>query len=87
MPVYGAGARVRGTLERGGLRPRAGRTLERGGARSREMLPLERGVPARRECCPSSGAKPVRGDPFVGHLDGPSESLWAVSCMVRHLQG
>jgi hypothetical protein len=42
MPVYGVGARVRGTLERGGPRPRAGRTLERGGARSREVLPLER---------------------------------------------
>jgi hypothetical protein len=42
-PCTGTGARVRGTLERGGPRPRAGRTLERGGTRSREVLPLERG--------------------------------------------
>jgi hypothetical protein len=43
MPVYGAGALVRGTLERGGPRPRAGSTLERGRARSREASTLERG--------------------------------------------
>jgi hypothetical protein len=84
--MYGAGARVRGTLERGGPRPRAGRTLERGGTRSREVLPLERG-----DACPKGarslerGGAFVRGGPYVGRLDGPSESLWAVSCMVRHL--
>jgi hypothetical protein len=52
-----------------------------------KCVPSSGVVPARRECCPSSGAKLVRGDPFVGRLDGPSESLWAVSCMVRHLHG
>jgi hypothetical protein len=87
MPVYGAGARVRGTLERGGPRPRAERTLERGGTRSREGLPSSGAMPARRERAASNEAEPVRGDPYVGHLDGPSESLWAVSCMVRHLHG
>jgi hypothetical protein len=87
MPVYGAGARMRGTIERGGPRPRAGRTLERGGTRSREGLPSSGAMPARRERAASNEAEPVRGDPYVGHLDGPSESLWAVSCMVRHLHG
>jgi hypothetical protein len=27
------------------------------------------------------------GDPFVGRLDGLSESPWAASCMVRCLHG
>jgi hypothetical protein len=40
---------VRGTLERGGPRSRAGRTLERGGSRSREAHPLERGGARPRE--------------------------------------
>jgi hypothetical protein len=35
MPVYGAGARVRGARERGGPQPRAERTLERDETRSR----------------------------------------------------
>jgi hypothetical protein len=87
MPVYGAGARVMGTLERGGPRPRAGRTLERGGARSKEMLPLERGVPARRGCCPSSGAKLVRGGSFRGPPRWAVGVPWAASCMVRCLHG
>jgi hypothetical protein len=34
---------VRGALERGGPRSRAGRTLKRGGPRSREVHPLDRG--------------------------------------------
>jgi hypothetical protein len=89
MPVYGAGARVRGTLERGGPRPRAGRTLERGGARSREMLPLERGgarpkgvLPLERgEACSrgilswaaSMGRRSPRG----------LRPAWLGACMVR----
>jgi hypothetical protein len=88
MPVYGAGARVRDARERGGPQPRAGRTLERG-----ENL-LEGSAAPRAGRCPTEGCvqprtrrSPFRGDPCVGRLDGPSESLWAVSCMVRHLHG
>jgi hypothetical protein len=40
---------VRGALERGGPRSRAGRTLERGGPCSREAHPLDRGGARTRE--------------------------------------
>jgi hypothetical protein len=40
---------VRGALERGGPRSRAGRTLERGGPRSRGAHPLDRGGIRPRE--------------------------------------
>jgi hypothetical protein len=40
---------VRGALERGGPRSRAGRTLERGGPHSREAHPLDRGGARPRE--------------------------------------
>jgi hypothetical protein len=85
MPVYGAGARVRGTLERGGPRPRAGRTLERGGARSREVLPLERGdarpkgvLPLERGDARPKGARILErgGACSRGSLRGPPR--WAV---------
>jgi hypothetical protein len=75
MPVYGAGARVRGARERGGPRPRAGQTLERDATRSRWSEP-------------SSGAGPLegttRGAVPVGRW---SPAAWAVSCMVSHLHG
>jgi hypothetical protein len=58
-PCTGAGARVRGALERGGPRPRAGRTLERGGTRSRGSEPSSGAEPARGKCCPSNGAEPA----------------------------
>jgi hypothetical protein len=76
MPVYGASARVRGTLERGGPRPMAGRTLERGGARSREVLPLERGDarPKGARILERGGAR------SRGSLRGPPR--WAVGVPV-----
>jgi hypothetical protein len=76
MPVYGAGARVRGTLERGGPRPREGRTLERGGARSREVLPLERGGARPKGVLPLE-----RGEACSrGSFRGPPQ--WAVGVPV-----
>jgi hypothetical protein len=57
-PCTGAGACVRGALERGGPRPRAGRTLERGGTCSRGSEPSSGAEPARGKCCPSNGAQP-----------------------------
>jgi hypothetical protein len=89
MPVYGAGARVRGARERGGPQPRAGCTLERGETRSREVLPLERGDARPKGAC-SLGRGGVR---FEGILMwaasmgrrspcGPCPA-WLVTCMVR----
>jgi hypothetical protein len=89
MPVYGAGALVRGTLERGGPRPRAGRTLERGETRSREVLPLERGHARPKGACSLERG----GVRFEGILMwaasmgrwspcGPCPA-WLVTCMVR----
>jgi hypothetical protein len=60
-PCTGAGACVRGALERGGPRPRAGRTLERGGTCSRGSEPSSEAEPARGKCYPSNGAEPARG--------------------------
>jgi hypothetical protein len=56
-PCTGAGARVRGALERGGPQPRAGRTLEWGGTRSRGSEASSGAEPARGKCCPSNGAE------------------------------
>jgi hypothetical protein len=89
MPVYGAGARMRVTLERGGPRPRAGRTLERGETRSREVLPLERGDARPKGACSLERG----GVRFEGILMwaasmgrrspcGPCPA-WLVTCMVR----
>jgi hypothetical protein len=74
-PRTGAGARVRGALERGG-------------ARSRGSEPSSEAEPARGRRTPSNGAElarggraslseaePARGDLQEGHLGGPSGSL------------
>jgi hypothetical protein len=87
-PRTGAGARVRGALERGGPRSRVGRTLERGGACSRGSGPSSEAEPVRGKCTPSNGAapargarassseaEPARGDLQEGHLGGLSGSL------------
>jgi hypothetical protein len=60
-PCTGAGARVRGAIERGGPRSRAGRTLGRGGTCSRGSEPSSEAEPARGKCCPSNGAESARG--------------------------
>jgi hypothetical protein len=97
-PCTGAGARVRGALERGGPRLRAGRTLERGRAYSRgsgssseaepargRMHPLERdGARPREACIVERGGACSRGS-----LRGPPwwaaevPAVWVVPCMVR----
>jgi hypothetical protein len=96
-PRTGAGARVRGALERGGPRSRAERTLERGGACSRGERALERGGARSRQAYPleRDGAHPrearilERGEACSrGSSSGPPWPLgafaaWAVSCMVR----
>jgi hypothetical protein len=76
---------VRGALERGGPRSRAGRTLERGGARSREAHPLERGG-----AYPEGGAHPrARRNLFEGVFEwaawwaAGAFVAWAMSCMVK----
>jgi hypothetical protein len=87
-PRTGAGARVRGALERGGPRSRAGRTLERGGTCSRGSGPSSEAEPARGKRTPSNGAEPARegrafsseaeparGNLQEGRLGGPSGSL------------
>jgi hypothetical protein len=76
---------VRGTLERGGPRSRAGRTLERGGACSREAHPLERDGACPREACilergEARSRGSLRGPPWWA-VEVPA--AWAVSCMVR----
>jgi hypothetical protein len=86
-PRTGAGARVRGALERGGPRSRVGRTLERGGACSRGNGPSSEVEPVRGKRTPSNGtepargrraslseAKPARGDLQEGRLGGPLRS-------------
>jgi hypothetical protein len=81
----GAGARVRGSLERGGPRPRAERTLKRGGARSRQAHPLEWGGARPREArtLERGGAR------SRGSLSGPpwwtvgASMAWAMPCMFK----
>jgi hypothetical protein len=75
----GAGARVRGALERGGLRSRAARTLKRGGPRSREAHPLDRGgarprevrTPERGETCSRESSSGPPGGPLGPSHRGP----------------
>jgi hypothetical protein len=87
-PRTGAGARVRGALERGEAWSRAGRTLDRGGARSRGSVPSNEAEPVRGKRTSSNGtdpargrrassseAKPARGDLQEGRLGGPLRSL------------
>jgi hypothetical protein len=87
MPVYGAGARVRGARERGGSQPRAERTLERDATRSRGSEPSSGCGTTRGRICSSNGAELARGGvrPRArrsllegtskgGRLGGPSES-------------
>jgi hypothetical protein len=87
-PCTGAGARVRGALERGGPRSRAGWTLERSGACSRGSGPSSEAEPAQGKHTTSNGAEPARGgraswseaepargDLKEGRLGGPSGSL------------
>jgi hypothetical protein len=76
---------VRGALERGGPRSRAGRTLERGGPRSREVHPLDRGGIRPREARTLE-----RGDTlFEGVFEwaawwaAGAFAAWAMSCMVK----
>jgi hypothetical protein len=61
MPAYGAGARVRGALERGEAWSRAGRTLDRGGACSRGSVPSNEAEPVRGKRTSSNGTDPARG--------------------------
>jgi hypothetical protein len=84
-PRTGAGARVRGALERGGACSRGKRTLERGGARSRGAHPLDRdGIRPREARILERGGAcsrgSSRGSPWWA-VEAPA--AWAVSCMVR----
>jgi hypothetical protein len=87
-PRTGAGARVRGALERGEAWSRARRTLDRGKARSRGSVPSNEAGPVRGKRTSSNGmdpargrrassseAKPARGDLQEGRLGGPLRSL------------
>jgi hypothetical protein len=85
-PCTGAGARVRGALERGGPRSRPERTLERGRARSRggagtraRRSLLEGSAPPRTGRSPPEGGAHPRARRSL--LEGIFE--WAASCMVR----
>jgi hypothetical protein len=74
-PCTGAGARVRGTLERGGPRPRGNETTSEAELARGKCYPSNGAEPARGERASSSEAEPARGNPQEGRLDGPSESL------------
>jgi hypothetical protein len=76
----GAGARVRGALERGGHRSRAGRTLERGGARSREAHPLERGGTRPREARILERSEACSRGSSSGPPGGPLGPSWCGPC-------
>jgi hypothetical protein len=60
-PRTGAGARVRGALERGGPWLRAGRTLEQGGACSRGNGPSNEAAPLEGSAPPRTGRTPLEG--------------------------
>jgi hypothetical protein len=71
---------MRGALERGGPRSRAGRTLERGGPRSREAHPLDRGGARLREARSLERGETYSRESSSGPPGGPLGSSWRGPC-------